>query len=95
MKRKTNWHSYAKSHNLVNRIYDMLNYFELFKDYKDSEKQLKKQIHNKIRSFYYIENLAKYFEDKLNKNQKNVEIRINLTDLLYDLDHLKQYLVSK
>lgn len=95
MKRKANWHSYAKSHNLVNRIYDMLNFFELFKDQNDSEKELKKQIYNKIRSIYYVENLAKYFEDKLKRNNKNVEIRVNLTDLLYDLDHLKQYLVMK
>lgn len=93
-KRKT-WHSYAKSHNLVNRIYDMLNYFEIFQEHEKTEKQLKEQIYNKIRSIYYIENLAKYFEDKLKRNQNNVEIRINLTDLLYDLDHLKQYLVTK
>lgn len=94
MIKKNNWHSYAKSHNLVNRIYDMLNYFELFKDYKETTKELKKQIYYKIRSLYYIENLAKYFEDKLKRNSKNVEIRINLTDLIYDLDQLKQYLVK-
>ena len=92
--KKNNWHSYAKSHNLVNRIYDMLNYFELFKDHKENETKLKKQIYNKIRSIYYIENLSKYFEEKLSINRKNVEIRVNLTDLLYDLDHFKQYLVK-
>jgi hypothetical protein len=93
MKRKT-WHSYAKSHNLVNRIYDMLDYFGLFNDHKENEKKLKKQIYSKMGSFYYIENLAKYFDEKLKRNQKNIEIRCNLKDLLYDLDILKQYLVK-
>lgn len=92
--KRNNWHSFVKSHNLVNRVYDMFNYFDLFKDHKESKKELKKQIYNKIRSFYYIENVAKYFEDKLKENQKNVEIKTNLKDLLYDLDCLKQYLTK-
>ena len=91
--RKKTWHSYAKSHNLVNRIYDMLDYFDFF-DENTNKKEIKNNIYNKMRNIYYIENLAKYFDEKLNRNRKNVEIRCNLTDLIYDLDHLKQYLVK-
>ena len=80
MKKKT-WHSFVKSHNLVNRIYDMLD-VELAKN----------QIKNKIRSIYYVETLAKYFDDKKNKHIKNIELRCNLIDLINDLDYLKQYL---
>lgn len=45
-----------------------------------------------MNNIYYIEALATYFEKKLKKHRNNVEIRCNLVDLLYDLDHLKQYL---
>ena len=34
MKKKT-WHSFVKSHNLVNRIYDMLDYFHCFDEVKN------------------------------------------------------------
>ena len=27
-----NWHSFVKSHNLCNRVYDMLDFFNCFKD---------------------------------------------------------------
>ena len=36
MKKKT-WHSFVKSHNLVNRIYDMLDYFHCFDEVKNIE----------------------------------------------------------
>jgi hypothetical protein len=65
MKKKT-WHSFVKSHNLVNRIYDMLDYFHCFDEVKNVE-LAKNQIKNKIRSIYYVETLAKYFDDKKNK----------------------------
>ena len=55
-------------------------------------KTLKNQIKNKIRSIYYVETLAKYFDEKKNKHIKNIELRCNLTDLINDLDYLKQYL---
>ena len=45
-----------------------------------------------MNNIYYIEALATYFEKKLKKHRNNVEVRCNLVDLLYDLDHLKQYL---
>lgn len=90
--RKKNWHSFVVSHQLVNRVYDMLDYFNFFENRVESEQILKKKIDSKMNSIYYIENLASYFERKLKKHYKNVEIRCNLVDLLYDLDHLKQYL---
>mgnify|MGYP006947702322 FL=1 len=90
MKKKT-WHSFVKSHNLVNRIYDMLDYFHCFDEVEDVE-FAKDEIKNKIRSIYYVETLAKYFEDKKNKHIKNIELRCNLIDLINDLDYLKQYL---
>ena len=48
--------------------------------------------HHLVERIYDIEALATYFEKKLKKHRNNVEIRCNLVDLLYDLDHLKQYL---
>jgi len=84
------WHSYSASHYLVNRIYDMLVYFDTFKEIKDKV-NLKKVIRNNLNDICYIEDLARYFSDKLKKNYKNVELRCNLIDLIYDLDCLKQY----
>ena len=93
MKKKT-WHSFVKSHNLVNRIYDMLDYFHCF-DHTSDVELAKKEVKRKIQSIYYVETLAKYFEDKKNKYQKNIELRCNLVDLINDLDFLKQYLENK
>lgn len=92
MKKKT-WHSFVKSHNLVNRIYDMLDYLNFFENNKQDVELLKKNIKLNLRSKYYVETLAKYFEDKKRKNKKNIELRCNLIDLINDLDYLKQYLV--
>lgn len=84
------WYSYSTSHYMVNRIYDMLVYFDVIKEVKN-EINLKKIIKNNLSDIYYIEDLAKYFSDKLKINYKNVELRCNLIDLIYDLDYLKQY----
>ena len=92
MSKKKTWHSFVASHQLVNRIYDMLDYFNFFKNHNEDEKELKRRIYRNMNNIYYIENLASYFEKKLKRNYKNVEVRCNLIDLLYDLDHLKQYL---
>lgn len=92
---KRTWYSFIKSHNLVNRVYDMLDYFNFFdKETKDVE-SMKLEIENKIRSIYYVETLAKYFDDQKRKNKKNIELKCNLIDLIDDLDYLKQYLVKK
>ena len=92
MKKKT-WHSFVKSHNLVNRIYDMLDYLNFFETDKQDVELLKKNINLNLRNKYYVETMAKYFEDKKNKCKKNIELRCNLIDLINDLDYLKQYLV--
>lgn len=84
------WHSYSASHFMINRIYDMLIYFDIFKDIKNKV-NLKKVIRNNLNNIYYLEDLAKYFSDKLKKNYNNVELRCNLIDLIYDIDCLKQY----
>ena len=89
MKKKT-WHSFVKSHYLVNRVYDMLDYFKLLDN--TDEIEMKKRIITQIQDIYYVESLAKFFEDKLKKNKKKVEVRCNLIDLIHDLDYLKQYL---
>ena len=85
------WQSYSTSHYMVNRIYNMLVYFDAFKEVKDKI-NLKKIIKNNLNDVYYIEDLAKYFSEKLRKNYKNIELRCNLIDLIYDLDYLKQYI---
>lgn len=86
-------HSFVKSHNLVNRIYDMLDYLNFFENYKYNVETLKKKISLNLHSIYYVETLAKYFEDVKIKNRKNMELRCNLVDLINDLDYLKQYLI--
>ena len=90
MKKRT-WHSFVKSHNLVNRIYDMLDYFHCFDKVKDVE-NVKKEIKKKLQDIYYVETLAKYFEDKKNLKKRSIELDYNLKDLINDLNYLKQYL---
>lgn len=85
------YYAFVKSHNLVNRIYDMFVYFKLIKN-TFHEPIFKKFIKQRIVDVEYVETLAKYFEDKLKKNKKNIDLRCNLNDLIYDLEYLKQYL---
>lgn len=82
---------YIRSHNLVNRIYDMLYYFKVFKN-NQSEKQVKAFFNQRLEDITYVETLAKYFESKLRTHRKNHEVRCNLNDLISDLNYLKQYL---
>ena len=83
--------SFITSHNLVNRIYDMVFYFGFIKD-STNEQLVKKFFKQNLHNVEYVESLAKYFEKRLNKNYKNVELRCNLKDLINDLNYLKQYL---
>ena len=69
MKKKT-WHSFVKSHYLVNRVYDMLDYFKLLDN--TDEIEMKKRIITQFQDIYYVESLAKFFEDKLKKNKKKL-----------------------
>lgn len=83
-------YSYIKSHNLVNRIYDMMYYLGCYND--EDIKFIKSRIKYKLKNIYYVETLAKYFEEQKKKNRKNIELRCNLNDLINDLNYLKQYL---
>ena len=49
--------------------------------------------HKRLEDTVYVEELAKYFEEKLRKYKKIPEIRCNLLDLISDLNYLKQYLI--
>lgn len=91
---RKNWHSFVKSHNLINRLFDMLDYFNFF-DNLDNVELVKKEMKKKIQSLYYVESLAKYFDDRIKDNINNIEVRCNLSDLIIDLDYLKQYLTKK
>ena len=84
-------HAFIKSHNLVNRVYDMVLYFGFIKD-STKEQQVKRFFKENLLNVEYVESLAQYFEKRLVKNYKNVELRYNLKDLINDLNYLKQYL---
>ena len=87
MRRKTI--KFIKNHNLVNRIYEMLKYFDII-DY-DNKKTIIGNIKDKMLLPEFIESLATYFEKK-HKHCKKVEVRCNLKELIDDLNILKQYL---
>ena len=89
---QNNYINFIKSHNLVNRIYDMLFYFGTLKDEKN-ENTVKKFFVKKLDDIEYVETLAKYFERKLKQYKDKVEIKCNLLDLINDLNYLKQYLL--
>lgn len=69
----------------------MVYYFGTIKDSAD-EQIVKKFFKDNLQNVEYVESLAKYFEKKLQKNYKNVELRYNLIDLVNDLNYLKQYI---
>ena len=91
MKKKTGY-SFIKSHNLVNRVYDMLNFYGLFDDKNETEKYIKEKLNINLYDIYYVESLSKYFEDKREITKNNITLKYNLLDLTTDLDYLKQYL---
>lgn len=88
---KNDYYYFIKSHNLVNRVYDMLIFFKIVKSTKN-EKGIKQFLKKKLMDVEYTETLAKIFEKKLRKHKNNVELRCNINDLIYDLEYLKQYL---
>lgn len=89
--KRNEFYSFIKSHNLVNRIYDMVYFFGIIKNPKNEE-VIKKYFNQKLEDVEYVETLASYFEMKLKKNKGKADLRCNLTDLIYDLEYLKQYL---
>lgn len=92
--RKRNWYSYVKSRNLINRIYDMLEYFNYFDNEFWNKENIRQFLKENINDIIFVETLIKYLDDKLKRNKKKVELRCNLSDLINDLDYLKQYLDS-
>lgn len=88
---KKTYHSFIKSHDLVNRIYNMIFYLNIIKN-EDSEVMVKKRLKKNLSSSEYVESICKCFENKFYKNYKNIELRCNLKDLIFDLNYLKQYL---
>lgn len=85
-------HKYIKSHNLVNRCYDMLSYYSAFKDQELSKKDIKKKIFFNLHEIETVETYAKYFNMKLRYAKNKVELRCNLKDLINDLNYLKQHI---
>lgn len=82
---------FINSHNLVNRIYDMVFYFGVVKS-ENREFYIKKFFSQRLEKIEYVESLAKYFENKIKTSQQNIELKYNLKELVYDLNYLKQYL---
>lgn len=83
---------YIKSHNLVNRCYDMLSYYNTFQNKDLSYKEIKTNIYNNLREIETVETYAKYFNLKLKSTKNKVELKYNLKDLINDLNYLKQHL---
>lgn len=83
---------YIKSHNLVNRCYDMLCYFDTMDETDLSVKEIKNKIFSSLHKIETVETYAKYFDSKLKQYKKNIELRCNLCDLISDLNFLKQIL---
>lgn len=86
---------YAITHNLVNRIYDMLYFFYFFKNHKAPVRELKDEIRKNLKTANQVETIAKYFDTRLKKKYIDVEVKCNLKNLITDLDYLKQYLVKE
>lgn len=82
---------FINSHNLINRIYDMVLYFDIIKS-ENREFYIKKFFSQRLEKVEYVESLAKYFENKIKTSQQNIELKYNLKELVYDLNYLKQYL---
>ena len=84
-------YKFVKSKDLVNRIYNMVVYFEIIKDL-NHEDIIKIFLHKSLCDIVYIESLSKYFETKRLKYKSNIEVLCNLNELIDDLNSLKQYL---
>lgn len=89
---KKDFNAFIRSHNLVDRIYDMIFYLGIVKN-NDSQKTIKQFLYQRLEDITYVESLAQYFERKQRKKESNIELKYNLQELIYDLDYLKQYLL--
>lgn len=88
----SDYERFIKSHNLINRIYDMAFYFGTIKR-KNNEEVIKNFFKQRLQDIVYVESLAKYFEKKVHKSNDNIDLKYNLQELIYDLNYLKQYLL--
>lgn len=70
----------------------MLYYFKAFKNFDLPRYEVKSKIYNNLKVIENVETYAKYFEAKLKKTKKNIDLKCNLKDLISDLNYLKQYL---
>ena len=89
---KKGFNAFIRSHNLVDRIYDMIFYLGIVKNNKNKE-VIKRFLRQRLEDVAYVESLAQYFEKRKLKYKNNIELRYNLQELIYDLDYLKQYLL--
>lgn len=76
---------------LVDRIFYVLDFLGLFRDYTGSKSNLKDKLNDLLQNIDYVETLIKYIEKK-KKYCKNVELKLNMRDLVIKLNFLKQYL---
>lgn len=86
--------NYITKRNLVNRVFDMLEYLDFLKHIDWSDEEILNYLTENLQDVYFVETLAKYFEVKLKKKKyKNkIELKCNLKKLIDDLNYIKQYL---
>ena len=85
---------YINKRNLVNRVFDMLEYLDFLKSLNMTDKETRRYLRDKLNDVYFVETLAKYFEVQLKKKKykSKIELKCNLKKLIDDLNYLKQYL---
>lgn len=84
--------NYVKKHDIVNRVYNMLEFYELI-DESFHKKTLRNSIEKKILTdIEFVETLASFFYKKSKNKNNNIDLQINIIKLINDLDYLKQYL---
>lgn len=88
---KKSWYSYVRSHDLVNRIYDMMIELRILKQ-DDININIKKILYRRLEDVEYVESIIISFERR-NKRYKNNQILFNkVKDLVYELEYLKEFL---
>ena len=87
------YEDFIRSHNLVNRLYNMSHFFNLDEDDEERMQIIKKFFKHNLGNAEYVELLAKYLDDKRLRCTKNIELYFNLKELIDDLNYLKQYLL--
>lgn len=70
----------------------MLYYFYFFKASQLTREEFKNNLYDSLQDIEIVETYAKYFENKLKKRNKSIELKCNLKELISDLNFLKQYL---